>query len=534
MSEPILNGTHERTITAATLVNDSPVRSESPLPTTSRLPDKKNGIIEHEREDTLMTHLPSAAGADIIPPEHFGRTLNSNIVEFFRLLKKDDHSKQMVYYQAGIGTYTTPEIATPLMARFSKALDEAVAWNLDAHVMGGYEFLMQNYTQGDRICIFGFSRGAYTARSLAGMIHKVGILPACNHQQVPFAYKMFTREDEKGWQQSNAFKKAFAIDADIEFIGVWDTVNSVGLIPKRLPFTTSNTIVRTFRHAVALDERRAKFKANHWNRPQAHEEKLGVECKHQHGPGGHHAHDHEDPQSTKTLRALERKYGKDRNVQTDIDEVWFAGCHCDVGGGSVSNDTKPNLARIPLRWMIRECFKTNTGIMFHTDLVREMGMDPDALYPEVKARPPPLPIIPDKHYIQHIPTKSILARLTQSQKETNLPNFSGSESTLLRPHTEEELELADALSPVYDQLSLKWFWWILEFWPIKMRYQQSDKKWVDYYGWNLGRGRTVPGQKKRGVRVHRSVKMRMDAQYPDGSKYTPKATFDTQNVTWVD
>jgi len=54
-----------------------------------------------------------------------------------------------------------------------------------------------------------------------------------------------------------------------------DTVDSVGLIPKRLPFTTSNTIVRTFRHAVALDERRAKFKANLWNRPNTEEAKLG-------------------------------------------------------------------------------------------------------------------------------------------------------------------------------------------------------------------------------------------------------------------
>lgn len=53
------------------------------------------------------------------------------------------------------------------------------------------------------------------------MIHKVGLLPACNHQQVPFAYKMYSQEDEIGWQQSNAFKKAFSIDVDIEFLGVW-------------------------------------------------------------------------------------------------------------------------------------------------------------------------------------------------------------------------------------------------------------------------------------------------------------------------
>jgi uncharacterized protein (DUF2235 family) len=134
-----------------------------------------------------------------------------------------------------------------------------------------------------------------THSSLAGMLHKVGLLPADNHEQIPFAYKMYKRTDDLGWEQSNEFKKAFSINVDIEFIGVWyapscprlvetlltfdthrDTVDSVGLIPRRLPFTTSNTIVHTFRHAVSLDERRAKFKANLWNRPTAEEEKLGV------------------------------------------------------------------------------------------------------------------------------------------------------------------------------------------------------------------------------------------------------------------
>lgn len=103
------------------------------------------------------------------------------------------------------------------------------------------------------------------------------MLPACNHQQVPFAYKMFTRTDELGWAQSTAFKKAFSMDVDIEFVGVWDTVCSVGLIPQTLPFTTSNTSIRTFRHAVSLDEHRAKFKANLFNRPTKAEAKLGVQ-----------------------------------------------------------------------------------------------------------------------------------------------------------------------------------------------------------------------------------------------------------------
>ena len=58
-------------------------------------------------------------------------------------------------------------------------------------------------------------------RSLAGMIHKVGLLPADNWQQVPFAYKMYTRADEIGWKQSNAFKKASSRDVSIQFVGVW-------------------------------------------------------------------------------------------------------------------------------------------------------------------------------------------------------------------------------------------------------------------------------------------------------------------------
>jgi uncharacterized protein (DUF2235 family) len=97
----------------------------------------------------------------------------------------------------------------------------AIGNHLDAHVMGGYEFLMENYHAEDKICIFGFSRGAYTARALAGMLHKVGLLPAGNHQQIPFAYKMFSRDDPTGWKQSNAFKKAFSMNVEIEFVGVW-------------------------------------------------------------------------------------------------------------------------------------------------------------------------------------------------------------------------------------------------------------------------------------------------------------------------
>jgi hypothetical protein len=96
-----------------------------------------------------------------------------------------------------------------------------------------------------------------------------------------------------------------------------DTVNSVGIIPRRLPFTTSNTIVRTFRHAVSLDERRAKFKANLWNRPNEDEKTLSVTDQHveqiKQKAGPH--------PSKSRLHALERQYGVERLKATDIEEV---------------------------------------------------------------------------------------------------------------------------------------------------------------------------------------------------------------------
>ncbi|KAF8190874.1 hypothetical protein BJ912DRAFT_965013 [Pholiota molesta] len=488
------------------------------------------------------TEYSEAAGAPELPkyiPEgHPARTLvlcfdgtgdqfdsdNSNIVALFTMLKKDDSDKQMVYYQAGIGTYVSPQVATPMAAKISKSLDEAVAWNLHSHLMDGYEFLMQNYKAGDRICIFGFSRGAYTARGLAGMIHKVGLLPACNHQQVPFAYKMYTNATEEGWKQSNAFKKAFSVDVPIEFVGVWDTVNSVGLIPRRLPFTTSNTIVRTFRHAVALDERRAKFKANLWNRPTAKETTLGVD-----GQKPEKKHKEHKPNKKNSLKAMERQYSGSSDTPTDIEEVWFSGCHCDVGGGSVDNDTTRSLARIALRWMVRECFKADTGIMFSSEGLREIGIDPNSLYPLVKPRPPPLSAAGAK-------IQSIHDAPHQDYEE--FAGIGASAALGESEKTEEEHELLDALSPVYDQLDLAWFWWLLELIPFRQKYQKGDNTWDTTFVWNLGNGRFIPKQKKHIVKVHRSVKMRMEAEHENGEKYVPKASFQTAldlgNVQWVD
>jgi len=73
----------------------------------------------------------------------------------------------------------------------------------------------------------------------------------------------------------------------------------------------------------------------------------------------------------KSLLELERQYTDPTSV-TNVQEVWFAGCHCDVGGGNVVNGTRHAIARIPLRWMLRQCFEVGTGILFHTELFHKV------------------------------------------------------------------------------------------------------------------------------------------------------------------
>ncbi|KAJ1309349.1 hypothetical protein OPQ81_006128 [Rhizoctonia solani] len=495
---------------------------------------------------------------------------NSNIVRFVQLLKKDDKSKQMVYYQAGIGTGVGPKPGSKLLSKVSQTLDMALATGLSIHVRGGYEFLMQNYTEGDRISLFGFSRGAYTARALAGMLHKVGLLPAYNHEQVPFAYRMFKRDDALGWKMSNGFKRAFCIDVKIDFVGVFDTVNSVGIIPRELPFAKTNYLIRVFRHAVALDERRAKFKANMWGRATEEEEKLGADGKRgvyvrkktlsgvhissfvkgweevvdrvkgDHGKDKvgdakekearkretteseetRDDHDKEENEEKKSahehIQDVSHHGGQDcstpeeREHETDVKEVWFAGAHCDVGGGSVPNETKNNLARIPLRWMVRECFLNNTGILFHSSELAEIGLSPCSLWPVVKVPTPPTPELPPAPPPTPLPGHPLLplTKLTLASEEDAL----------------------DALTPIYDQLSISKWWWILEAMPLRQRYQRHDKTWRTWFEVNMGGPRKIHGQKRFPTYVHRSVLYRMQEL-----GYVPRAELlANPSPVWVD
>ena len=266
--------------------------------------------------------------------EFRANTKDTNIVKLHNMLERS-HDRQMTYYQrklfrsrcciimlmfvAGIGTYTIAEgVSKSLYSKMkhwiSKGVDLMFANTFDAHVTAGYRFLMQYYSHGDRIYIFGFSRGAYAARFLARMVTHVGLLPAGNQEMVRFAYKAYQNyvlDVEGAKDYMIEFRNAFCRDCHAEersrlaedggtkvyFLGLFDTVSSVRYLER--PFITKKRKIQKdqstaehIRHAVAVDERRVKFKPA-----------LLARAK---GPAGY---------------------------EEDTKEVWFPGNHGDVGGG---------------------------------------------------------------------------------------------------------------------------------------------------------------------------------------------------------
>jgi len=524
---------------------------------------------------------------------------NSNVVQLTSFLKKDDPTKQMVYYQTGIGTGSEADARFEFVRDVTKSLDSMFALTLGTHVLDGYEFLMNHYQEGDSICIFGFSRGAYTARALAGMIQKVGLLPTGNRQQLPFAYQIFADEEKTKFAQE--FKDTFSVNVKIQFVGVWDTVASVGLLPRHLPFVSSNNAMRCFRHALALDEHRAKFVPSflHFSEQDEDDEETaytdGSNSPVTPATPAIGNSDFLSPlRMTRTASAasdttLVESFKPKKSAAeaaTDAKEVWFAGVHTDVGGGSVENKTRHSLARISLRWMIRECWKAQTGIIFDMDKLKNVaGLDVDEKSGTICDAPEPLDAQarasylegrispPEPNFLQKawnaitspINTfTNILSDIYQvSSGYTPLPDFSKEKLPSVygadaedRPFEGEAVEeLFDALSPMYDQLHISPFWWVLEWLPLWTKKERAlhakevvpfpgffcsplnlighIKKWRVFlknylrnhrFTINNGRGRKVYKHiMKRGMLVHRSVLTRMKAidRYNNAGTYIP-------------
>lgn len=243
---------------------------------------------------------------------------NTNVRRFHDSIRlaADDGTPQVKWYNAGVGTEW-----------MNKVRGGAFGNGLDEHIIEGYAKLLELYLPGDRIYLLGFSRGAYTARSLVGFVRMVGLLRATEEQKLREAYD-FYRSHDKGPNSRAAceFREVHSVEVDIHFVGVWDTVGALG-IPLKL-FKRFNAerygfhdlrlshIVRNAFHAMALDEHRGPYSVTMWG-----------------------------PKSPD-------------NVAQRLEQVWFAGAHADVGGGYVAQP----LANPPLRWMQRRAIECGLAV----------------------------------------------------------------------------------------------------------------------------------------------------------------------------
>lgn len=232
---------------------------------------------------------------------------NTNVIKLYRTLQQDQ--SQIAYYHPGLGTIGAPNALSKLAQWWTKVLGLAFGYGLAANIGDAYAYLMENYEEGDRVYLFGFSRGAYTVRALAAMLHMYGLLPPGNEGLVRYIARMFRGQNRQTFALAAKFKATFSGPCQVHFLGVWDTVSSVGWIynPVKLPYTTMNPDVSLVRHAVSVDERRAYFRQN--------------------------------------------LFGNSVDGQ-DVQQIWFAGSHSDIGGGYL--EPQSGLSKITLEWMVQE------------------------------------------------------------------------------------------------------------------------------------------------------------------------------------
>ena len=237
---------------------------------------------------------------------------HTNVIRTYKVAV--DGPTQVCFYDPGVGTMPEPWETTQLGKRWSMIKGLAFGSGFLDNIADAYRFLMENYEEDDQVFLFGFSRGAFTVRALAGMLHSVGLLlPGIDHL-VPYALSYWQNDRGTGTPGGDLcleFKSTLARPCPVHFIGVWDTVGSVGFFNhfKSFPYTYHNPEVAHVRHAVSVDERRCCFRQNLM------------------GPD-------------------------DSLPKQDIKNVWFAGVHSDVGGGYDPQES--GLAKLTFKWMMRE------------------------------------------------------------------------------------------------------------------------------------------------------------------------------------
>jgi uncharacterized protein (DUF2235 family) len=286
--------------------------------------------------------------------------MNTNVNRLYKALTVG--ADQVTFYDDGIGASATG---------FDRVIEGAFGEGLTQKVRDGYTWLAHVYSEGDQIYLFGFSRGAYTVRSLAGLLKACG-LPAGNPTDACIDSALAAYRDPAGRSVMLAGISACGlVQPQIRMIGVWDTVGALGIpalfggIEGEFEFldTSLHPEVASAYQCVALDEKRPQFPATLWTPPFA---------------------------STQT-----------------VEQVWFSGCHGDVGGGTALGgpvDSASRLCDITLGWMMSK--GQAQGLSFSSGFEDIMALLPqeDALDAVHETLPPG-----DPQHLRNVPEHAAIA-----------------------------------------------------------------------------------------------------------------------------
>ncbi|MCZ6711890.1 MAG: DUF2235 domain-containing protein [Gammaproteobacteria bacterium] len=267
------------------------------------------------------------------PEKDLDRDRPTNVLKLARAIKPVglQHTAQQVFYDWGVGSYYDP------------ILGGATGRGINKNIVDDYRYIVQNYAPGDEVFLFGFSRGAYTVRSLCGLINNCGILKRPDARLIQAAFDHY-KKPGKAYHpdgvRSVEFRAQHAHPSrKIQFVGVWDTVGALGipfsflgLLDKKDEFydTKIGPNVVIARHALAIDEQRSDFEPTIW-KPQ---------------PG------------------------------TDLKQVWFPGVHGSIGGGLAPDPDGGLLSDLALAWMTAEA--KHAGLTIEPHLNRSLNLKPSA------------------------------------------------------------------------------------------------------------------------------------------------------------
>lgn len=374
-----------------------------------------------------------------------------------------------------------------LSATVDNGMDAAFAFNIDWHVIQAYRYLIDNYRTGDRVYLFGFSRGSFVARILAGMIEKIGLLDSGLDSMVLTAWEIYSTWEQEGQPSDELdpakcrfsvrnFKQTFCRDnVVVEFMGLFDSVNSCGWVRDRLfPYTSNTMHVNHIRHAVAIHERRAKFKQNLFKPFSYLPTLLYREVPMIFTPVD------EDV----ALESVSRGAG-------DMMEMWFPGDHSDVGGNWRADAKGDALSDLSLRWILAAAVEL--GVHFkigaieeyldkYTPLAGALAFQHDVLsFKRCKA-----PLLTNPYCLEGT---SLFPERTEWRAP---PSVEGGNLDANGGHGSDSV-----LSTL--------LWWIIEVMPVGYLVENRYGRWRNIYWPNLGSSRTVPET----AQVHWSVMWRM-------------------------